>query len=180
MWILWITGALIDADYAILSTHASNVQCKAGPPGWPNQLRFQSCRTYRNTRVYFELLLIRRTLCIYLDCQAVVSTLMRHAATVNDDQLMDDLRFLESSLHTRHFRNALSVSYKLYFQILASEITTTLCLTRSSCAFKVQCKIMELENQGRGPHFVNAQRDDASVIRAQVTDQVVLHYLHCF
>jgi hypothetical protein len=33
---------------------------------------------------------------------------------------------------------------------------------------------MELENQGRGPHFVNAQRDDASVIRAQVTDQAVL------
>ena len=42
-----------------------------------------------------------------------------------------------------------------------------------TCAFyfQVQCKIMELENQGRGPHFVNAQRDDASVIRAQVTGE---------
>ena len=76
------------------------------------------------------------------DCQAVVSTLMRHATNVDDEQLMDDLRILESSLRTRHFRNALSV----------------------------QCKIMELENLGRGPHFVSAQRDDASVIRAQVTN----------
>lgn len=27
---------------------------------------------------------------------------------------------------------------------------------------------MELENQGRGPHFVSAHRDDSSVIREQV------------
>ncbi len=32
---------------------------------------------------------------------------------------------------------------------------------------------MEMENEGRGPHFVSAQRDDASVIRAQVTDQYI-------
>jgi hypothetical protein len=49
----------------------------------------------------------------FLDCQAVIATLMRHATNVNDDQLMDDLRILESSLHTRHFRNALSVRYTI-------------------------------------------------------------------
>lgn len=46
-----------------------------------------------------------------LDCQAVVSALMRHAVNVDDEQLMDDLRILESSLHTSRFRNALSVSF---------------------------------------------------------------------
>ena len=33
----------------------------------------------------------------------------------------------------------------------------------------MQCRIVELENQGRGPHFVNAEREDASAIRSQVT-----------
>lgn len=78
------------------------------------------------------------------DCQAVISTLMRHAVSKDDEQMIDDLRILENTLHTRHFRNAL----------------------------KVQCRIVELENQGRGPHFVNAEREDASAIRSQILSHV--------
>ena len=53
----------------------------------------------------------------FLDCQTIISTLMRHAVTSDDDQLMEDLRILESSIHTRHFRNALSVRYTVEYTV---------------------------------------------------------------
>lgn len=54
-----------------------------------------------------------------IDCQAVISTLMRHAVSKDDEQMIDDLRILENTLHTRHFRNALKVKLLVCMRALS-------------------------------------------------------------
>ena len=65
------------------------------------------------------------------DCLDVVSTLKRHAVNVDDEELMLDLRVLESYLQTKHFNNALSVScFQFLFTYYIRNYSSTLSYKR--------------------------------------------------